>query len=78
MPRFFFNLHNDLDAPDPEGRELPDLAAARDAAIREARELAAETVMQGRLDLGHFIEVADAAGAPLFRVRFGEAVTVTG
>jgi hypothetical protein len=78
MPRFFFHLHNDLDTPDPEGRELPDGAAARDTAVREARELAAATVTQGRLDLGHFIEVADETGAPQFRVTFGDAVAVTG
>ena len=29
MPRFFFHLHNDIEAPDEEGLELSDLEAAR-------------------------------------------------
>ena len=77
MPHFYFHLHNDLEALDPEGRDLPDLAAARDAATRAVRELAAETVAEGRLNLGHFVEVADGAGEPLFRVAFGDVITIT-
>ena len=77
MPRFFFHLHNDIEARDPEGRELPGIDAAREAATLDARELAAETVSEGRLNLSHFIEVTDQAGAVLFRVTFGDVVAIT-
>ena len=33
MPRYFFHLHNDIDCPDEEGLELPDLTTARMHAI---------------------------------------------
>lgn len=36
MPRYFFNLYNDLTAIDEEGVELPDLAAAEVHGIGEA------------------------------------------
>jgi len=78
MPRFFFHLHNDDDTPDEEGRELPGIEVARAAAIADARHMAAESVRSGRLDLSHFVEVADAAGERLFRISFGEAVAIVG
>lgn len=39
MPRFFFNTNNDVELRDEEGTELPDIDAARRAAIRYAGEL---------------------------------------
>jgi hypothetical protein len=78
MPRYYFHVHNDIDAPDAEGTELPDLAAARVAAIQGVRELAAETVMEGRLHLDHFVEVTDETGVGKLKVTFGEAIVITG
>jgi len=76
MPHFYFHVHNDVEAIDPEGRELPDLDAAREAATRDAREMAAEMVMQGRLHLGHCIEVTDGKGAPVMTVTFGDVIEI--
>ena len=48
MPRFHFNsLTGDMFLPDPEGEELPNLAAARDVAEKSAREALIEAVRTG-------------------------------
>lgn len=78
MPRFYFNLRNDLSVDDEEGLELPDLAAAREHAIYNARSIAAENVHAGSLNLSHRIEIADGDGTLLDAVSFGEAVIVEG
>lgn len=78
MPRFFFHLHNDLDAEDDEGAELASVEAARSLAQQYAREMAAESVKNGHLDRRHFIDVASEGGAPSFRVTFGEVVRIIG
>ncbi len=39
MPRFFFHVHDHRDLPDREGTELPDLDAARVAAVQTAGEM---------------------------------------
>ena len=62
MPRFFFNLRNDIDADDPEGTELPDLAAAKRKAEAYAIDMAAASITEHhKLNLDHRIEIADAA-----------------
>lgn len=76
MPRYFFDLHNDVSARDEEGQELPDLATARAQAIGAARELMSEDIRQGRLQLGHSIEIRDADGRQALTVRFTDAVTI--
>ena len=48
MPRFHFNsLTGDMFLPDPEGEELPNLAAAHDVAEKSAREALIEAVRTG-------------------------------
>ena len=76
MPRYFFDLKNDVDVADEEGRELADLAAVRAAAIVEAREMMTESVLLGRLNLGHSIEVRDESGSIVLVMPFGEAVDI--
>ena len=44
MPRFFFHLYDDIVSLDPEGKEFPTLEAARQHAIKAARELACSEV----------------------------------
>jgi hypothetical protein len=78
MPRYFFHLYNDVHTMDEEGRILPDLAAARANAIKEARELMLETVAEGRINFSHRIDIAEEAGEIVASVTFGEAVTVEG
>ena len=78
MPRFYFHLRNDVIAEDKEGQDLPDLASARQAAITAARQLAAESVREGRLHLDHYIEIENEYGAIVARVTFREALTIDG
>ena len=76
MPRYFFNLYDDIAALDEEGRELPDADAARSEAERTAREMAAVEVLAGRLVLSHRIDVVDDAEELVATVCFGDAVEV--
>jgi hypothetical protein len=76
MPRFYFNLRDDLVVDDEEGRELPDIAAARDCALLNARSIASENVHKGHLDLSHRIEVVDHDGRIVATVSFADAVKV--
>ena len=77
MPRYFFHLRNDLNVDDDEGRELPDLQAAHDHAVRAAVDMAAVSVVEHRkVNLHHRIEVADKTGKILFNVEFGEVLTI--
>jgi phage anti-repressor protein len=79
VTRFYFHLHNDIDSLDEEGRELNDIASAREVAIAYAREMAALSVREkGHLDRRHRIDVADGAGHILFSVGFGEIVEIRG
>lgn len=77
MPRFYFHLHNDIDARDDEGVELADLEAARVHAVRLARFTFAETAKdKGRVVLHHRIDIEDSDGKVLDTVRFGDAIQV--
>ena len=77
MARFYFHLHDDVDVPDNEGRELPDLEAARECATREARNCLAETIKEkGRLVLHRHIDIVDERGEVLETVRFGDTVQI--
>ena len=48
MPRYHFNsLTGDMFLPDPEGEELPSIAAAHNVAEKSAREALTEAVRTG-------------------------------
>ncbi|MDB5693254.1 MAG: hypothetical protein JWO81_2317 [Alphaproteobacteria bacterium] len=76
MPRYFFHIHDDVVVMDDEGIELPDAEAARREAVAGIREMMCEQLRKGRLALHHRIEVADAAGAPVLSLAFGETVAI--
>ncbi len=76
MPRFFLHLHNDVMAIDEEGSEFPGPEEARQAAEQAARELAAEDVRRGKLNLANWIDVVDESGRKLFAVRYGDVIRV--
>jgi len=77
MPRFYFHLLNDVDAPDEEGVELPDLNVALEHAARNARFTAAETLKeQGKVVLSHRIEIENQDGHVLATVHFRDVVAV--
>jgi len=62
---------------DLEGQELPDLDAARAAAIEGVRSLLSEEVRHGQIDLSGRIDIADADGTILLSVPFCDAVELT-
>ena len=77
MPRYFFHLRNDLDVPDAEGKDLPDLDAARAQAVAFAVDMAAASLLEHRkLNLHHRIDLEDEAGTILLTVAFGDAVAI--
>ena len=78
MPRFFFNVYDDAAVIDEVGLDLPDLAAARQAAVEEARAVISEEVRNGRIDLAHRIEVEDEARRPVLVLPFSAAVEIEG
>jgi hypothetical protein len=77
MPRYFFHIHNGTGlTEDQEGRELPDIAAAREEAVSGIRSIVSEEALRGQLDLDGRIEVCDAAGSTLLVQRFAEAFEI--
>lgn len=59
---------------DKEGAELSDLRAAIAFAVLSARSHAADDVLRGKLRSDDRIEIVDAKGSALHRVRFDEAI----
>ena len=59
---------------DPDGSELPDLAAAWAEAITAARHLWAEAIVTGRDLPDARFEIADGAGSTLLSLPFREAL----
>jgi hypothetical protein len=76
MPRYYFHLHNDIETEDEEGRELDGLDSAREQAILGARDLMAEEVMRGMINLSHWIEVRDERNERVLAVLFRDALEV--
>lgn len=75
--RFYFHLHNDVDVPDGEGKELPDLEAAIEWATWQARLLFGEIAKdEGRVVLHHCIDIETQSGQVLETVSFRDAVKV--
>jgi hypothetical protein len=59
MPLFRFHIYNDVETIDQEGKQFPDLSAARQHAIEGARDLMSAGVQRGQINLGDWIEVED-------------------
>jgi hypothetical protein len=79
MPRFYFHLRDDLDAPDDEGLDLPNLDAAREHAADNARFTLAQLALeQGKINFEHCIDIEDEQGCVLQTVRFRDVVEVEG
>lgn len=72
---YYFNVENAIGLiPDEEGRELPDLEAARAEAIKGARSILADDVLKGNLDLRARIDITDGDGKILLSLGFSEAI----
>jgi len=77
VTRFYFHLHNDMDVPDDDGKELPSPEAARAHAIRMARfEVSQAVVRDGRIVVSDHIDVEDENGAVLAAISFREVVKI--
>ena len=75
MARYYLHINNGGGySEDVEGQELPDLDAARAAAIEGVRSMLSEEARQGQLDLSGKIEIADDGGNILLVVPFCDAV----
>ena len=77
MPRYYFHLYNDETSLDEEGTELADFAAAEAFGAVNAREMAADSVLQGALTLHHRIDIADVHGKVLKSIPFSDVVVVS-
>ncbi len=79
MPRYFLHLRDDLDVPDEEGFELPDLDAARTKARENALFSLAQTAKdEAKINFRHRIDIEDEQGGILDTVWFRDVVTVEG
>ena len=76
MPRFFFNLRDDVFVEDCEGKDLADAGKAHEVAVHYAREMMAEDVKDGRLVLKDRIDVVDEQGEEVFTLPFREAIDI--
>jgi hypothetical protein len=75
--RFYFHLICDIDVPDEEGFELPDLEAARENAREQARGLIGELMKtDGRIVLSHRVDIEDLSGAVLDTIYFRDVVSI--
>ena len=75
MPRFYLHVCNGNGfTEDTEGQELANVAAARREAIGTLREIMAEEMQSGELNLGSFIEIEDANHQMVGTVEVEEAV----
>ncbi len=75
MPTFFFHIRGGgIEAEDFIGMDLPSLEAARDEAVRSARDIMMDEIQAGRLSLKRRIDVEDQDHRPVFSLPFGEAI----
>lgn len=75
MPDFYFHIRDgDRLIEDPDGGDLPDLAAARAAAASALRAVIAVPHGAAKAAGGRRFEIADGAGRVLATVAFRDAV----
>lgn len=76
MARYFFHLqHGSKHIGDPEGWECIDAEAARLRALRIVREMLAEDLRQGRVELGWRLRLEDASGGLIHTLNFGDVLS---
>ncbi len=70
MPLYFFDIHDGLFDPDPEGTELPDIYAAQAEAIRASGEMLRDLGAKFWNGTEWKMVVKDETSRPLFTLRF--------
>jgi hypothetical protein len=76
MPRFYFHLFDDEQIWDHEGIELPDDGEALRRGTATAREMAAQSVRDGRLVRGHRIVICGENNRSIGTIHFGDVVDI--
>ena len=77
MPHFYFHVVNGSGTTrDEEGVDLPDLEAARREALSGIRSILREEILDGRLDFGGTVHIADNHDHVLLDVPFKMAVQI--
>ena len=75
MARYFFHIRKgDTFIEDHDGKDMPDLAAARAEALASARDLLAERLRAGQIVNGQSFEILDENGAIVDKVMFKDAM----
>jgi hypothetical protein len=70
MPKYFFHIRDGWDTiPDEEGMDFPNLNLAKVEGLASARDLSAAALVEGRNLSACAVEVADAAGNVLSRIK---------
>lgn len=76
VPRYRFHVFNDDHTVDFEGKELPNLDAAKACAVEGARAIMADEMKsKGKINLSHWIEIEDEQG-DMTVVPFEDAVNI--
>lgn len=78
MPRFYLHLSNGNGfTEDLEGDELADVKAAHNKAIDSLRDVMAEELRRGEINLASFVEIEDEHHRLLMTITFADAVRVS-
>jgi hypothetical protein len=70
VPRYFFHVHDGAELPDEDGTELPDLASARNEAVRLAGASLKDHAQAFWNEEQWSIDVTDEDGLMLFSLTF--------
>lgn len=77
MARYFFHIRSpDAFIADDEGGDFKTLQAARDYAVRAARDIMRDALRKGVLPLSFAFEIADAFGSLSLAVPFAQSIEV--
>ena len=78
LPRYYLHVCNgDGFTEDEEGRDFPDLDAARQMAIDGLRGILSEEMKAGQLNMASFIEIENEDHQLVITVPFAEVVRVS-
>ena len=78
MGTYYFHLRDGEDQLlDPDGSELPDIAAVVARALAEARAIIAADAIAGAIKLNQRLDVEDHLGAIVHSLQFEDAVQIT-
>ena len=78
MACYFFHLCDGGDQLiDPDGREIVDPSRIPGLAMKEARSCISHDALDGRIEMGQWIEVRDEDDRLIYFLRFRDAVAIS-